>query len=221
MVNVETLRDNIRSLLNDPDIDEYTDLEIENAIYLAEHAHQQQMPNCTETYSVFTCVAGSRQSLSSLSTPAAAQLISVDRNGNAGSVGDSIIRVPKEDLDRFNPAWQQATAVASAREFTYSEIEPLTFFLNPPVVVDTEVMLTFSAIPEAYGTVDSNTVTTVKQKYRASLQEYALYVLFSKDAEGSVNVQRAQQHLSLASTLSGINFQQSLDQSPKNPQPKR
>ena len=218
MNNVEALREDIRTNhLNDPEDDIWSDNEIEDAIYSGELTVQTHKPSSTSTYVQFTCAAGSRQNLFGIQNPSAASILDIDRNGSSSVSGKAIVRTTRQNLDRFDPAWQQATQSTEAREFSISEVEPLVFYLNPPVVVNTNIMLTYSAVPSLYGSVNSNTVTTVRSEYREIIKQFALYVLFSKHKEGSPNFQRGQTCLQLAGQLLGVDLQMRMKESTKNP----
>ena len=212
-MNVQELTAHVRDVLTDADADTYSNSFIHESLYCCETVIASQRPESTVLNEEHTCVVGSRQQLDPETTT---QLISIDHNGSAASPGTVINRVARNDVDTIDPNWRSATPGNAAIEYIYDEREPFVFHLNPPVVADHIVTLNRGVVPSPYGTVDAMTQTTVPAKYRQPMIEFALYMCFSSDTEGSPNITRANQHVMTFANLTGITWETIKTYSPKN-----
>lgn len=214
--NVQSLTNRIVASLRDANNDSWPEDVIQEAILEAEKVITNFRPDATAVDRTFTCVAGIKQDLSSLSAPAALRLLDVKYNISGGVPGRSIRRVAIGDLDAIRPDWRSQTNASAAREFMFDPREPLIFYVNPPVADGTDVQLSHSAIPASYGTVDSNTQTTVNELYEPMIIEWALYRLFGHDTTGSVNESRSQRHLNNFQAQMGVKIEAETIFGPKN-----
>lgn len=213
---VEALTNRIVAALRDANQDSWPVDVIHESILEAEKVVTNFRPDCTATDKTYTCVAGIAQTIGALSPPPH-RLLDVKYNVTAGNTpARSIRRVAIGDLDAIRPDWRIATQATAAREFMHDPREPLLFYLNPPVAAGTKVQLSYSAEPADYGTVTASTETTVSSLYEPMLVEWALYRLFGHDVEGSVNIQRSQQHLANFSNMMGVKIQGEDHYGPKN-----
>jgi len=212
MTKVLDIASTVRSVLSDPDVDIYSNSLVYDAIYNAEIVIASNRFDSTAVYEQFICSAGTRQELTDSQS-----IIAVDKNSESKR---SIRLVSKNDLDSFTPQWHSQTST-DAEEYAVDIRQPLAFYLSPPVVGGHVIDIVHSSIPTGYGVVDENTETTVKDNFTQAIIEFALYICFSSDTEGTPNISRAQQHLSLFSNMLGLNWQTIKSQSAKYPENKR
>jgi hypothetical protein len=129
----------------------------------------------------------------------------VHRNrGAAGTaVGRAIVITDKQRLDRGDPNWHSRTGEAVVREFAYSPADPLTFWVNPPVVgdvwVDASVISAPKVIPPPTTTLyaatgSNNEDMGVDDQWEDELWNYCCAVLLMSDAKATNAMSRAAVH---------------------------
>lgn len=125
------------------------------------------------------------------------QLIDVVRNmGTDGNTPGRAIRiVMREVLDAQVPNWHNATPAAEAKHYTYTVLDPKTFYVYPPQPSSNQgyAELVYGAAP-----VDAtiNGAITLDDIYQNVLVDYILYRAYSKDTEYAADQNRAATHQS-------------------------
>lgn len=221
MALVQKIVERIKSALRDSDGDNWPSSAITQAIYDAELAIVSFRPDASAVDVDFACEQGSRQSLGSVN-PKANRLLDVKYNRYTDIDGRSVKRCSRADLDAINPSWMASGVSTIVREFVFDEREPLVFCVNPPAATGAKLRISYSAIPAAYpDPITESTETAISDIYEPAIFEWAMYLLFSHDAEGSVNASRAQQHLATFQAIMGVKVDSDGQFSPRNPEHKR
>jgi hypothetical protein len=137
-------------------------------------------PNAYVKLDAVQLAAGTRQSLPSDGF----ELVDVVRNMGADGAtpGRAIRQVSREILDAQNPDWHSATADAAVKHFTYSILNPKTFYVYPPQPTSGRgyAEVVYFATPSD---VTVNATVTLDDIYVTALQNYVLYRAYLKDAE--------------------------------------
>ena len=152
----------------------------------------------TQTLSILL-VPGTQQSIPDNSH----RLINLHRNmGSDGlTTGKAIQHTIKDDLDRFNPDWHVAPAVAVVEEYCYDEENPDVFWVNPPVLAQVYAQGSFAMVPAA---ITSPTESLpVKAVYATALYLYVVYVALMREDEVGLQA-KANSYLSRFGASIGI-----------------
>lgn len=221
MAKVQSIVERIKTALRDSTGDNWSESSIIQSIYDAELAIVGFRPDASAMDVDFPCAQGSRQSIAGIS-PKPNRLLDVKYNRYADVDGRSVNRRSRSDLDSINPNWMNSGGSTIVREFVFDDREPLLFYVNPPAGLGTKLRISYSAIPAAYpDPITESTETTINDIYEPAIFEWAMYLLFSHDAEGSVNASRAQQHLATFQAIMGVKVDSDGQFSPRNPEHKR
>jgi len=100
--------------------------------------------------------------------------------------------VNRSDLDRLDPGWQNREATEDVQELMYDERFPKTYWCYPPAVEGLQLQLSFSVMPKRVASEDDD--FPLSEKYIPVVIEWVLYLMWSRDAENSMNQQRASEH---------------------------
>lgn len=221
MAKVQKIVERIKVALRDATGDSWPESAIVQAIYDAELAIVGFRPDASAVDVDFPCAQGSRQSIAAVS-PKANRLLEVKYNRYADIDGRSVNRRSRADLDSINPNWMASGGSTIVREYVFDDREPLLFYVNPPAGLGTKLRISYSAVPAAYSsTISESTETTVGDIYEPAIYEWAMYLLYGHDTEGSVNFTRSQQHLGVFESLMGVKVKSEAQFSPRNPEHKR
>lgn len=148
-------------------------------------------PNAYVRTTAVQLSAGTKQSLPTDGV----QLIDLARNMGTGGTtpGRSIRIVPREVLDAQVPNWHSGTANAEVRHYTYSVLNPRTFYVYPPQPAASRgyVEIIYGALPTD---ATSNSTISVDDIYQPALVDYMLYRAYSKDSEFSADQSRPAAH---------------------------
>lgn len=210
MAKVTELTARVLNVLRDVHWNILGESKIHDFLYEAEVVVVEHKPDATAKNIDFACAAGARQDLSALTNPAVSTILDVYHNGPAATPGNIIRQVDRKQLDLIVPGWHSATAADEADEFCYSENEKRILYLSPPAKAGNIINLSVSAVPAAYGVVDGNTETTVRDMYSPALVEWALYRCFQDGQDGGSDLQRSQLHLNNCSNMLGVKLQNEL-----------
>lgn len=123
------------------------------------------------------------------------QLIDVVRNmGTDGATPGRATRiVTREILDSQTPDWHSSAASNVARHYTYTALDPKTFYVYPPQPSSNRgwVEIIYGAAPTE---ATLGGVITLDDIYQTVLVDYILYRAYSKDAEYAANQANAIKH---------------------------
>ncbi len=101
----------------------------------------------------------------------------------------------RQDLDRISPMWQVDPPSEHVTEIMYDERFPRFFWTYPPAIKGTKLQIAYSMMPETVNSKEDS--YPISDKYVPASIEWMLYMLFSRDAENSINQQRATDHRSV------------------------
>jgi hypothetical protein len=179
-ITVSSLLGKVAILLTDTTYTRWTQDELLGWLNDGQRELVALKPNAYVKLTAAQLVAGTRQSLPSDGF----ELVDVVRNlGTDGATpGRAIRQVSREILDAQNPDWHSSTADATVKHFTYSILNPKTFYVYPPQPADSRgyAELVYFATP---ADATSNGTITLDDIYVTALQNYVLYRAYLKDAE--------------------------------------
>lgn len=136
-------------------------------------------PNAFSLTTTQLLVPGTYQSMPS----DAIQLLDIIRNN---STSQRVVRqTTREELDAVDPNWHTNNPNLEVDHFTYTDYEPLKFYVQPPNDGDGAVEILYSAIPPTVD--DPLDPLSIPDFYRAPLVDYTLYRCFLKDSEDAAN----------------------------------
>jgi hypothetical protein len=148
-------------------------------------------PNANAKNMAIKLATGTKQSL----PDDGVQLIDVVRNmgTNGTTPGRSIRIVMREILDAQVPDWHFSAANAVAKHYTYSMLDPKTFYVYPPQPASNQgyVEMVYGATPTD---ATINGVINIDDIYQNALIDYILYRAYSKDTEYAADSNRADKH---------------------------
>lgn len=144
-------------------------------------------------------VAGTKQSLPT----GALSLKRLVRNMGVGGAtpGLAINPATHRELDAVLPNWHAATATLVVKNYVYDPMEPLTFYVYPPMSGATVVEAAYPALPSTVGSV--GTAISLSDRYANALLDYMLYRGFLKDSDIAGMAGRAAFHRQAFDTALG------------------
>jgi len=171
-----------------------------------------QRPDSNMKAGTFTCVAGTRQTLTSTFSTAL-RLRSVVHNVSHATKR-AVKLVTQSTLDNEHPGWHGETAVGDIQAYVFDPLLPKQFLVYPPATVGTTLEVVYSDAPTAVtsGTV-GNTVD-LDDTFVGVIVDLILARAYAKDAEYAANLQRAQAHQALADAVIGSSTQAAAASSP-------
>ena len=178
-------------------------------------------PDASSKTGTLTCVAGSRQTITSgFST--ALRLLDVVRN-LASSSNKKVVRlIDRSVLDDQRPAWHNDTASVNIQNYTFDVRQPKEFFVFPPATTSAQLEVVYADLPGTHSLSEANLhpttgsaeVIKVDDTYLSVITEWILYRAFSKDAEFAANAARAGAHYQTFMSSIGNKTQSDVGSSP-------
>jgi hypothetical protein len=159
-------------------------------------------PDANSKTGEFTCVAGSRQNLTTIFANAA-RLIDVVRNTATGSKKRAVTLIERRIMDDMRPDWHSVTKSINVQHYMYDELVPREFLVYPPALATAKLEVVYSEVPAAHALTeeqldpenDNSTLINVHPVYAPSAVDYILYRAFSKDSGVQNGLARASMHL--------------------------
>ena len=178
-------------------------------------------PDASSKTGTLTCVAGSRQTITSgFST--ALRLLDVVRN-LASSSNKKVVRlIERSVLDDQRPAWHNDTASVNIQNYTFDIRQPKEFFVFPPATTSAQLEVVYADLPGTHSLSEANLhpttgsaeVIKVDDTYLSVITDWILYRAFSKDAEFAANAARAGAHYQTFMSSIGNKTQSDVGSSP-------
>jgi hypothetical protein len=178
-------------------------------------------PDASSKTGTLTCVAGSRQTITSgFST--ALRLLDVVRNLAASSDKKVVRLIDRSVLDDQRPAWHNDTASVNIQNYTFDVRQPKEFFVFPPATTSAQLEVVYTDLPGTHSlseanlhpTTGSSEVIKVDDTYLSVITDWILYRAFSKDAEFAANAARAGAHYQTFMSSIGNKTQSDVGSSP-------
>ena len=178
-------------------------------------------PDASSKTGTLTCVAGSRQTITSgFST--ALRLLDVVRNLAASSDKKVVRLIDRSVLDDQRPAWHTDTASVNIQNYTFDVRQPKEFFVFPPATTSAQLEVVYTDLPGTHSlseanlhpTTGSSEVIKVDDTYLSVITDWILYRAFSKDAEFAANAARAGAHYQTFMSSIGNKTQSDVGSSP-------
>jgi hypothetical protein len=158
-------------------------------------------PDANAKTGTFTCVAGTRQTLTSgFST--AIRLLDIVRNVASTSSKYVVRLIDRSVLDDQRPGWHNETGTINVQNFTFDPRQPKTFYVYPPATTSAQLEVVYADHPGYHALSESALnpsgttadVINLDDIYLSSIIDWILYRAFSKDAEHAANAARAGAH---------------------------
>jgi hypothetical protein len=161
----------------------------------------QLRPDSNAKTGTFTCVAGTRQSITT-GFSSALRIIDIVRNLASTSDKKVVRLINRSVLDDQRPAWHTDTATVNIQNYTFDVRQPKSFFVFPPATTAAQLEVVYADLPTAHALSASNLdpassstdVILVDDTYISAIIDWILYRAFSKDAEFAANAARAGAH---------------------------
>lgn len=128
--------------------------------------------------------------------------------------GNEITLVERGLLDSFKSTWHIVKAASVIKEYAYSDLSPLTFYVYPQPNIALYVEASRIVVPTDCADEDSD--IAISNIYVTPGIEWMLYRCFSRDSEETPNYARAQAHYNNFKDMLGIKTQTDRAVSPKN-----
>ncbi len=140
------------------------------------------------------------------------EILDVIRNmGPDGATpGRAILPFDRRGKDEANPMWQSATPSTTVREWAWHEDAPRHYYVSPPVSAVSPVYIETMEAVDPTPLVLFTDIIPVDDIFQVALVDWVCYRFFSRDANVTPSVQRAQAHLQ--SFLAAVKGQQQGEQ---------
>lgn len=188
-----------RLVLNDPSSIRWADAELALWITDGQRAISIRRPDSCSVNQAATLVAGSKQSIATL-TPPGMRLLDVVR---ATAIGRAVRLVDRDTLDSHRPGWHAATQGVPTN-YVYDNRDPKTFYVYPPATVGTVLEIIYSRDPVVIteGNLNSQDLS-IDDVFSESLLNYVLFRAYGKDSDDTMNATLAAAYLSAFSGAMG------------------
>lgn len=170
-------------------------------------------PDSNTLTGTFTCVAGTRQVLTT-GFPNASRLVSVVRNVASTSNKYSVHLSTKAVLDAQRRGWYSETANVSTEQYVFDPRQPKEFMVYPPATTATQLEVLYAQVPtghtltdEQLGNIATAETIRIDDTYANALQDYVLYRAYTKDADQQGNAARAVAHFQAFQNALGVSAQ--------------
>jgi len=170
-------------------------------------------PDANTQTGTMTCVAGSRQRLTT-SFATALRLIDVVRNLASTSAKRAVRIVDRRVLDDQRRDWHNETASVDIQHYMFDPRLPKEFLVYPPATSAAQLEVVYSSVPTAHTLTEAQltniaTADTINldDSYANVILDYMLYRAYTKDAEYAANAQRAVAHFQAMQSALGVRNQ--------------
>jgi len=161
----------------------------------------QLRPDSNAKTGTFTCVAGTRQTITT-GFASALRIIDIVRNLASASDKKVVRLINRSVLDDQRPAWHTDTATVNIQNYTFDVRQPKSFFVYPPATTAAQLEVVYADLPTAHAlsaanldpASSSSDVILIDDTYVTAIIDWILYRAFSKDAEFAANAARAGAH---------------------------
>jgi len=170
-------------------------------------------PAARAVSTVVALVAGTLQTI-----PASGvQLLDVVRNVSAtGAPGRAVRRTDRQLLDDVDPDWHSAKQKGTVKHFTFDDRDPTTFYVYPPAIVGTKVLLLHSELPAALAETDTSGSLDLPGQYLEPVVNYVCYRANAKDSEFANTAAATAFYQAFMDAL-GLQSQAQMNASPNQP----
>lgn len=146
------------------------------------------------------------------------RLKSVIRNmGDDGSTPGRAIRlVDRGAMDEFDPDWHAATEGTRVIEYVHDSVVPKIFYVSPPVHSATPVWIETMEETTPPPVVAVDDPIALDDTYTPIIIEWVCYRFFSRDAEQTSSMQRADSHFNRFYAMLGRKMQADVLTAPVN-----
>lgn len=180
-------------------------------------------PDANASVGALTCVAGSRQNLTTQFS-SALRLLDVTRNLASTSKKKVVRVVQRNILDDQRPAWHAETQTDDIEHYMFDPRHPKEFFVYPPAKDTAQLEVLFSDTPDTHTLTESELdpdtgsaeVIKLDDIYMPPIIDWVLYRAYSKDAEHGANEARASSYYQTFSAALGAKSQSDSSADPAN-----
>lgn len=199
-VKVVDLVSRAQTILQDVTSVRWPVLELQNWLNDAYREIILARPDANTQTGTFTCVAGSKQVLTT-GFANALRLIEVTRNMAATSSKRAVRLVDRHILDDQRVGWHAETQTVNIQHYMFDPRLPKEFYVYPPATSSAQLEVVYSSVPTAHALTEDQLSTTpstetirIDDSYANAILDYMLYRAYTKDAEYAANAQRAAGH---------------------------
>ena len=157
-------------------------------------------PDANTATGTFTCVAGTRQSLTAV-FPNALRLVEITRNLAETSYKRAVRLVDRHILDDQRVGWHAEGNSVNVQHYMFDPRLPKEFLVYPPATSTAQLEVVYASVPTAHTLTEAQLTTTpsaetirIDDSYANAILDYMLYRAYTKDAEYAANAQRAVAH---------------------------
>ena len=181
----------------------------------------QLRPDSNAKTGTFTCVAGTRQTITT-GFASALRIIDIVRNLASASDKKVVRLINRSVLDDQRPAWHTDTATVNIQNYTFDVRQPKSFFVYPPATTAAQLEVVYADLPTAHAlsaanldpASSSSDVILIDDTYVSAILDWILYRAFSKDAEFAANAARAGAHYQTFMSSIGTKTQSDIASAP-------
>lgn len=164
----------------------------------------QVKPDASSVNATMALTPGTRQEIPTDGR----RLIDVVRNTADASLKMGVLITTRRALDTTRRSWHADPQSIDIEQYVFDDQDPTHFYVYPPAADGAELELIYSAVPKPHDKSQglnglANESLHLNDSYAPCLTDYILYRAYSKDAEHSANLSRAQMHLQAVSTALG------------------
>lgn len=210
----------VQTILQDAGATRWPLLEIQNWLNDAYKEIVLLKPASNTLVGAFTCVSGTKQTLTS-GFPTATRLIDITRNLAVGGAKKAIRIIDRRILDDQRPSWHNETAVIDIQHYVFDDRLPTSFWVYPPALATSQLEVCYAAVPTPHALTEaalSNPATTdvinLDDSYANAIVDYILYRSFLKDVDYAANANRAVAHYQAMTASLGVRHRVEMAQSP-------
>lgn len=214
-IAVQDIVDRVTDILVDKDRGDddarWTDAELLRWINDSRTAILTRRPSAGAVVEVMALVEGTLQTIPDDGT----QFFDLIRNVSAsGAPGRAIRRTDRQNLDDDDLYWHAAAKKAEVSQFSFDDRLSHEFFVYPPVVAGTKVLISYAKTPAAVAALTD--VLTFAPEYIEAVVNYVCYRAKSKDSQYA-NAAEAAAFYGAFNDALGVQAKTASDTSPNQP----
>lgn len=209
-MKAQEILDEVARQLNDVGGVTWTQVSLFDYINSAQEVIASFRPDASSSITTMQMVAGTKQTLPTT----ALRLLEVIRNmGSAGTVPGRVIRAADhESISLFNSAWHSQGQVVEVKNFSYSEKNPDTFYVDPPSDGTEFIEISVSVAPTEVN--DGLDDLTLKDIYKPHVIQWCMFRAYSIEVDSASSQNRAAAHEKSFYQLMGKKFERDIMFSP-------
>lgn len=139
-------------------------------------------PSATARMVEFTCVAGTLQDMSGMTSPTVGRLLNIVSYSASGHPRRPLRAAMRDDMDRMRPDWH-GPGQGQPKNFVYDERNPMFFWLYPGATPGATLSILVSAVPES-----TSTHLLIERTHVVAVTNYILFRALTRDIDENAYV---------------------------------